>query len=146
MYAPEKMLRKFASKPDSPVNFGLNMRYQEIKVEFELRYSRKQSSSVSASGQKTYSHRLRFTVPFRQMHRIQILGSHANTLKIQMSLDTPPKFFKQIEGIFISDDKAQLWTEDDIWFRQTDMVADQRTLKNSSIRLDRKTPILDFGK
>ena len=147
MYAPQTMLRKkqYASKPESPVNFGLNMRSREIKVEFEVHYTRKQRSNTSVTGSKEFTHRLRFTVPFRQMHQIQILRSDAKNLQLQMSLNAPPKFFKQSEGIFVPDEKALLWTEDDMWFRQTDMVADRKSLKNLSIRLDKKTPIVDFG-
>ncbi|KAG8534231.1 uncharacterized protein KY384_001075 [Bacidia gigantensis] len=143
MYSPTVMLRKkrYMQPADSPLKFGLNMRFEELKIDFELHEGRK-------SQEKPTSHKLRFTIPFRQMQSIQTLPAPDKQLKLLVSLDTPPKVFKKLDGIVVFDEKTRLWTERDMWFRQTDMVSDRgrQKLRRMPVSLTKSSPMLDLGR
>ena len=133
MLEPTKMLikRQTEKKADSII-FGLNLRYEELIVEFPLTIAGK-------------SEKLKFTIPLNRMSSIKILSSQKKVLRILFELEDPPKYFRQIRGTRPSE-KAQTWNENDTWFRQTDIAINQQILKSSALTLKRPNAYLDLGR
>ena len=147
MYSPTAMMskRSVQSSPTAPIKFGLNMRHRELMIEFELVTEKQRSTNKPHAFVRGMKETLMFSIPFQQMQNIFSIQAPEKILDLVISLETPPKFFKRVDGFRVEEDKGRQWTERDIWYRQTDIVHAPGKLKNSAVTLKKFKPILDLG-
>ncbi|KAL9127169.1 MAG: hypothetical protein Q9217_003902 [Psora testacea] len=148
MLQPSTLMSKklIHSTSENPIRLVQNMRYRELTVEFQLHTrSRRANSSVNpAISGRTDT--LRFQVPFQQMEAIHLVPAPEHQLVLLMTLDTPPRFFKKLDGSHTHDANTRAWYENDTWYRQTDIVQVPSKLKSSAVTLRKSKPVLDLGR
>ena len=135
--------RKVQASPESPIRFGLNMRHREVVIQFDIFTQQHQQRSVSTAYGRLDT--MILSISFRQMQNIYLVEGPVKVLKLLITLETPPKFFKKVEGTYGLEEGARQWTEKDLWYRQTDLVRNQAKLKTSPVTLKRIKPIIDLG-
>ena len=130
--------RTVQPSPKTPIKFELSMKHREISIEFELLVNPKGSIGC-------VKEMLMFFIPFQQMQNILSIQAPEKNLDLVINLETPPSFFKRLDDFRADGDNARLWTERDVWYRQTDIVHPPGRFKNSAITLKKAKPILDLG-
>ena len=123
------------------VEFRQDMQHREITVEFEIHIQ------DPRAGLRKYERRetMQFRIPFSQLQNIRQYEEKDKKLVLVVSLNNPPKFFKQLSPVDTHDDKAAKWGGNDAWYRQTDVVYAPNTLKKSPLSLRKIQPIIDLG-
>ena len=123
----------------------LNMRYEEIVIEFQLNVP---SSEQAQKGSKPRNRidTLKFSIRFRDMQDIRCLTHHTSTLKLLISLEIPPKFYRKLGAIPPEHEKLRTWSERDSWFRQTDLVGNPLELKSMPLKLEKGNATIDLGR
>lgn len=132
------------------IQLRLNMQFREITVEFllEIRDQRIGRSNLKAPylGKDNRQEKLRFRIPLSQLGVIRRVETKEDRIELLISLDTPPKFFKKLDAEHTHDDEARHWSENDTWYRQTDVVYAHGLLMKSPLALKKTRPIIDLGK
>jgi len=132
------------------IRFCLNMLHREITVEFllDIRDQRaaRGNSKASHYGKDDRQENMRFRIPLSQLEAIQQVEFSEDKIVLLISLDTPPKFFKKLDAGQTHDDKARYWSENDTWYRQTDVVYAHGLLQKTPLALKKSRPVLDLGK
>ena len=143
MYKPGAMMskRRILASRASPIRFGLNMRHREVVFRFDILNQTQQSAGAA----NDHSDTMMFSIPFQQLQNIRLIEGPAKALKLLVILETPPRFFKKVEGSYGFDEKARIWTERDSWYRQTDLVSNRAKLRISPVTLKKVKPGLDLG-
>ena len=136
--------------PECEIQFKLNLFYREITVEFllDIRDERigRGTSKVPNSKKDQRQDRFRFQIPFSQLDTIhRVDNDEDNVVVLLISLETPPKFFKKLDPAQTHEDDARHWSDKDSWYRQTDVVYTQGSLKKSALTLKKTRPIIDLG-
>ncbi|KAL6713533.1 hypothetical protein ACLMJK_008998 [Lecanora helva] len=134
----------------TPIQFRVNLFRREIVIEFllEIRDQRPSHVIPEASLPQLDKKRefFRFRIPFSQLETIHSVDVKNHTLNLLLTLETPPKFFKKLDPRLTHDDDADYWTENDAWYRQTDIVYNQAMFKKSPLTLKKTRPIIDLGR
>ena len=137
--------------PENDIQFKLNLFYREITVEFllDIRDQRieRDHPEVPTPIKDHRQDRFRFQIPFSQLEAIYRVDDNDDTvITLLITLETPPKFFKKLDSALTHDDDARFWSDKDSWYRQTDVVYSQNSLKRSALTLKKSRPIIDLGK
>ena len=136
--------------PGDHIEFRVNMLRREITVEFLLDIRDRRishgGSNAQHLGREDRQDRFRFRIPFSQLEAIHRVDANKDELVLLFTLETPPKFFKKLDAGLTHDDDGRYWTENDAWYRQTDVVYTQTALKKSPLTLKKTRPIIDLGK
>ena len=136
--------------PGDHIEFRMSMLRREITVEFLLdirdRRIGHDGSKAPHLGKDDRQDRFRFRIPFSQLEAIHLVDSKEDELVLLFTLETPPRFFKKLDSGLTHDDEGRHWTENDAWYRQTDVVYTQNVLKKSPLTLKKTRPIIDLGK
>lgn len=136
--------------PTNNIYFRLSMLRREITVEFLLQIRDQRTGHTNAKaphlGKEDREELFRFRIPFSQLESIQRVETKEDKLILLISLETPPSFFKRLDADQTHDDNARHWSENDAWYRQTDVVYTHSLLKKSPLTLKKTRPVIDLGK
>lgn len=130
------------------IKFSINVFHKEVSVEFRMRIEDPRANSGNPSTQRGKYDRtdlFQFRVPFTQLKVIHQIAAEEDNLVLLVSVETPPKFFKQLDPCKSHDDKAVTWGDNDAWYRQTDLVYVPSGLKKSPLTWRKANPIIDLG-
>ena len=149
MYEPETMMSMHTVYPTVSTNiqFRQSMRYKEIIIEMTLEISDPESTPYRHSRAAKYDRIevIRFKIPFSQLEVIHQMQWGRDKVELLISLETPPRFYRKVSEAS-THDSGRYWTEQDAWFRQTDIVLDPASLKSASLTLKKTKPVIDLGK
>lgn len=136
--------------PQTEIQFRQNMHRRELVIEFQLnirdpRTTRSQTP-IPQLGKYNRTETIRFSIPFSQLQVIRKVKDDQNKIGLLVSMDTPPRFFRKLDEVNTHEEKSRYWTENDAWYRQTDIVYNPSHLKSSALTLKKTQPIIDIGK
>ena len=132
---------------DKPIQFRQSMLHREIVVELDIAIlDPRLPHEHPDAGKHNRFETIRFSVPFRQLEVIQQVPTERNKLVLLMSLDQPPRFFRKVDELGTHEENGRYWTENDAWYRQTDIIYDPTSLRTSPLTLKKNKPIIDIGK
>lgn len=151
MFAQSTMMNMRTVLPtrETGIKFSMNMFHKEISVEFPMHIVDPRSKSSDPSmprGKYDRTELFQFRIPFSQLKVIHQLAGQGHQLVLLISMETPPKFFKQLDPSKSHDDRAVTWGDNDAWYRQTDLVYVPNDLKKSPLTWKKTNPIIDLGK
>ena len=135
-------------KEEAKIKFCLNLFHKEILVEFWMHIDKSRATSCDQHMQRGKHDRtelFQFRIPFTQLKVINGIEDQARKLILLISLETPPKFFKQLDPSRSHDDSATTWGENDAWYRQTDLLYEPNSSKRFSLTWKKTNPIIDLG-
>jgi hypothetical protein len=138
------------SAPQADILFRQNMRHQEVVVEFHIKIQDprpvENSKNASLHGKYNRNENLRFNIPFSQLQVIHRVENSNEKVGLLISLDTPPRFFRKWNEVNTHEDGGNYWSQNDAWYRQTDIIYSPSILKSSPLTLKKTVPIIDIGK
>ncbi|KAH0543787.1 hypothetical protein FGG08_001969 [Glutinoglossum americanum] len=161
MFDVSTMMRMYSAtiRLDSKISFELNLLRRLIDIQFQLEITNLKGLGISTSplteqlakeppvGGQGRIERYRFRIPLAQLQRVHEVKIDEKTRALVISLDTPPNFYRKAHQIEVSHEEgSKYWTEWDCWFRQTDIVCDQRSLVKAAVALKKAMPIIDIGR
>lgn len=131
------------------IQFRLDMIRREITVEFllDIRDQRVgRGLRAPHYGKDDRQDIMRFQIPLSQLESLKRVGTSDDTIVLLITLDTPPKFFKKLDAGQTHNDNSIYWSENDTWYRQTDVVYAHGLLQKTPLALKKTRPVLDLGK
>lgn len=134
---------------ETGIKFCTNTFHKEISVEFPMHIVDPRATSNDPNMQRGKHDRtelFKFRVPFTQLKVVHRIAEQEHKLILLISLEIPPKFFKQLDPSKSHDVEALTWADSDTWYRQTDLVYVPNGLKKSSLTWRKPNPIIDLGK
>ena len=134
---------------DNGIKVCTNTFHKEISVEFPMHIVDPRATSDDPTVQRGKYDRtelFQFRIPFTQLKVVHQMAGQEHKLILLISLEIPPKFFKQLDPSKSHDDEVPTWGENDAWYRQTDLVYVPNGLKKSSLTWRKTNPIIDLGK
>ena len=149
MYDPTTMMSMFTASAfnNKPIQFRQSMLHREIVVELEIAIvDPRLPHTHPDAGVHNRFETIRFRIPFRQLEVIQQVPTERNKLILLMSLDQPPLFFRKVDELGTHEENGRFWTENDAWYRQTDIIYDPTSLRTSPLTLKKNKPVIDIGK
>ena len=153
MYDPKKMMsmHELRSTPSTEIQFRQNVLRREIAIEMQVyiqdwRAPPKDGVQVRKFGRYNRIETYQFRVPFSQLDKIYELNAENNKIVLLISLETPPRFFRKVPEIDTHEENARFWSQNDAWYRQTDIVYNAKTIKSSSLTLKKTKPVIDIGR
>ena len=149
MHDPITMMSMFTAfaSPHKPIQFRQSMLHREIVVEFELDLIDPRLPGTHPKvGKHDRAETIRFSIPFRQLEVIHQVQVDRNRVVLLMSLDQPPRFFRKVDELGTHEENGRYWSQNDAWFRQTDIIYDPKTLRSSPLTLKKTKPVIDIGK
>ena len=152
MYSLNTMMSMHELKATPPIGikFRQNMLRREIGVEMQvyiqdLRASLENGTQVSNLGKHNRTETYQFRVPFSQLQKIRQIPTETNKMVLLISLDTPPRFFRKVPEIDTHEERARFWSQNDAWYRQTDIVYNPKHIRSSPLTLKKTKPVIDIG-
>ena len=147
MFDQETMMnmRTVLPRGDTGIKFCMNMFHREISVQFPLHIVDPQAASNLQRAKHNRTELFQFRIPFTRLKAVHHLANQGTELILLISLENPPKFFKQLNPMNSHDDKALTWGDNDTWYRQTDIVYMPSELKKSSLTWKKTNPLIDLG-
>ena len=133
---------------ETRIRFCISLFHKEISVEFPMHIVDPRANSDNPNTQKGKYDRtelFQFRIPFTRLKVIHQIAGQGHKLILLISMETPPKFYKQLDPFKSHDDKAATWGDNDAWYRQTDLVYMPNGLKKSSLTWKKANPIVDLG-
>ncbi|KAH8667413.1 RNA dependent RNA polymerase-domain-containing protein [Tricladium varicosporioides] len=99
-------------------------------------------------GQYDRKNKYMFQIPFGQLNTIYRLNnSDRDSFAIMISLESPPQFYRKLLNPAVSHSAGNsVWSEFDLWYRQTDIVYNPRMLHKIPIALRKDRPVIDIGR
>ena len=135
------------SAPQREIVFRQQMRRAELVIEFHIEIlDARPSTDDSKFGELNRSGLFRFYIPFSQMHVIHRVSKHPEMTTLVISMETPPRFYRERHDTIPQNEMGKRWTQSDAWFRQTDIVYDRNKLQALPLTLKKEQPIIDIGK
>lgn len=137
--------------PQTEIQFRQNMLRRELVIEFQInirdpRTARSQAPIPQQLGKYNRTETIRFRIPFSQLNVIHKVKDDQNKIGLLISIETPPRFFRKLDEAKTHEERSRYWTENDAWYRQTDIVYNPNHLKSSALTLKKTQPIIDIGK
>lgn len=153
MYNQTTMMSMFRAfpTPQTELQFRQNMQRNELVIEFQIdirdpRTAKIQSPNRQQLGKYNRMETIRFCIPFSQMKVIHKVNETENKIELLITIETPPRFFRKLDELNTHEEKGRYWTENDAWYRQTDIVYNPSQLRSSALTLKKTQPIIDIGK
>lgn len=138
---------KTVSAPQRQIVFRQQMRRAELVIEFRIEIlDARPSTDDPKFGELNRSGLFRFNIPFSQMHVIHRVSKHPDKPTLVISMETPPRFYRERHDTIPQNEMGRRWTQSDAWFRQTDIVYDRNELQVLPLALKKEQPIIDIGK
>lgn len=138
---------KTVSAPQKEIVFRQQMRRAELVIEFHIEIlDARPSTDDPKFGELNRSGLFRFYIPFSQMHVIHRVSKHPERTTLVISMETPPRFYRERHDTIPQNEMGKRWTQSDAWFRQTDIVYDRNKLQALPLTLKKEQPIIDIGK
>lgn len=135
------------SAPQAEIHFRQNMRYQELVVEFNIKIQDPRPvQNGSVHGNYNRNEILRFNIPFSQLQVIYHVQDDKEKLALVISSETPPTYFRKWNEVNAHEEGANHWSQNDAWYRQTDIVYNPACLKSEPVTLKKTISIIDIGK
>lgn len=134
---------------ETGIKLCTNMYHKEISVEFPMHIVDPRATPNNPKLQRGKYDRMelfQFRIPFTQLKVIHRVAAQGHKLDLLISMETPPRFFKQLDPSKSHDDKAVTWGDNDAWYRQTDLVYVPNGLKKYPLTWKKTDPIIDLGK
>ena len=148
MSDPTTMMSMFTvlDSPHKAIQFRQSMLHREIVVELEVSILDPRSPSTHPkAGKHNRAELIRFSIPFRQLEVIHQIQVERDRVVLLMSLDQPPRVFRKVDELGTHEENGRYWTQNDAWYRQTDIVYDLKGLRSSPLTLRKFKPIIDIG-
>lgn len=142
-------MRTVLPTKETGIKFCMNIFHKEISIEFPMLIVDPRATSNDPNMQRGKYDRtelFQFRIPFTQLKVIYRIAGQGHKFILLISMETLPKFFKQLDPSKSHDDKAATWGDNDAWYRQTDLVYAPNGLKKSSLTWKKTNPIIDLGK
>jgi RNA-dependent RNA polymerase len=131
-------MRELTTKDNNDIVIQLNLRKQELDIRFKYPVLVKEDDPPNG----------RFRVTFRDLKDVQSIELGDDKVAFVFTLQTPPEYFKQLEGADVSFESSSQWNEWSSWSRQTEFVepAFETKLKESPLHLRTEHTVVDFGR
>ena len=128
-----------------------DMLHRELHIEFMLSIrdwrSPKSGVAIPNLGRLNRDETFKFSIPFTQLNEIRESPAGIDDhIALFITLESPPKFFKQVNSLESHKERSRTWNDNDAWYRQTDVVYNQAGLKRLPLTLKKTHPILDLGR
>ena len=153
MYDPKTMMSMHEVKAAASIGiqFRQNMLRREIGIEMQVyiqdwRALTEDGAQVSNLGKYNRTETYQFRVPYSQLQVIRQVQVESNKVVLLISLETPPRFFRKVPEIDTHEEKARFWSQNDAWYRQTDIVYNPRHIRSSPLTLKKTKPVIDIGR
>ena len=149
MYDEDTMMSMFTASASSQkaIQFRQSLLHREIVMELELAIPDPQPSGTHPKANKPNRiETFRFHIPFRQLEEVHRIQADQERVVLLMSLDQPPRVFRKVEEDQTHEDNGRYWTQNDAWYRQTDILCDPKSLRSSPLTLKKVKPLIDIGK
>ena len=139
------------SVPSSSIQFRQNMFRREIGIEMQIflqdwRAWPEDGTKISKFGKLNRTETYQFRVPFSQLQTIRQIQAESNRIVLLISLETPPRFFRKVPEIDTHEQNARFWSQNDAWYRQTDIVYNPKHIRSSPVTLKKTKPVIDIGR
>ncbi|KAL8783976.1 MAG: hypothetical protein Q9213_004227 [Squamulea squamosa] len=122
------------ASPSCGIKFKQSMLHRETVVEFVLDINNR-------------SELFRFSVPFNHLDTIlRIDDRKGSIVELVVSLPTPPRFFRKLDEKDTHELGARYWTENDAWYRQTDITTSPAEVRDAPITIKKPGPLIDIGR
>ncbi len=143
-------MHEVKSAPSIGIQFRQNMLRREIAVEAQIliqdwRPPPGDGTHVPKFGKHNRIETYQFRVPFSQMQMIYRIQSENDKIIFLISLETPPRFFRKVPEIDTHDENARFWSQNDAWYRQTDIVYNPNHIRLSPLTLKKSKAVIDIG-
>lgn len=141
------IMRRALPQGETKIKFCMNMFHKEILVEFPMHIIDPRVKHANMQrGKYDRTELFQFRIPFTQLKVIHQIANQGHKLVLLISMETPPKYFKQLDPSKSHDDEAVTWGDNDAWYRQTDLVYVPNGLKKFPLTWKKTGPIIDLGK
>jgi RNA-dependent RNA polymerase len=134
------------------VTLAVDLRRKKLLATFQVTFQdpRTQGNtdydSLTAVGELSRVNKFKFWIPFDQLQQIQRINLDGGGFALIISLDSPAQFYRKREDDeSCHSDENNMWSENDSWFRQTDIVYDPYRLGETIITLHKEQPVIDIG-
>jgi len=152
MHTARPLQRPDGSSVPDDLTFLVDLERRKITVTFKVKFEDPRSrgstdyASESVIGKYDRINKYMFQIPFDRLTKIQQVTADKGHVLV-ISLNSPPQFFRKREDErACHGNEANLWTEFDSWYRQTDIVYDPYHLQRAPITLHKERPVIDIGK
>lgn len=156
MYDQKTMMsmRRADQPPRAEIQFRQDLIHGELVVQFQIsiRDPRMRMNGplhipqLQGLGEYNRTESIRFSIKFSHLQLINKVRDTHDKIELVISLETPPRFFRKLDETDTHEENSRYWTQNDAWYRQTDIVYNPNLLKKSAITLKKKLPIIDIGK
>ena len=134
---------------DIAIEFRQDMLHRELKVAFQILIQdpRQSRSNTKATGLGLHNRveKLQFRIPFSQLKEFRQVETENEKVVLLISLENPPAFFKQVKPLDSHENAAKFWSDNDSWYRLTDVAYDPNYLKSKPLSLKKLRPLIDLG-
>ena len=121
-----------------------DLKSRDALVEFQLNVSDQVQSR--RPDPKTLSHDYMMRIPLGQFSMVSEIEGENGSKILVLSLESPPIVFKKVEdGMQTHDRESRVWSETDLWYRQTDIVHQPQKFKILPVALRKANPVIDIG-
>jgi RNA-dependent RNA polymerase len=151
MFGEKAMMMKREETAFPPINkastpgigFRVDLLRKRLTVSFQLQLKDSQSTDGGALSRLT---NYMFQVPFTQLEKFYRVNIDKDKWALVLSLDSAPLFYrKRQDAERCHQEKALIWSEFDMWYRQTNIVYDPRELGRMVVSLEQQNTILNIG-
>ena len=119
----------------------LNLFRKEFCIEFRL-----QTNDDSGTKPVRRMETFRFSIPLSGLKSVYRTDAGNSRAALVISLRLPPCYFRKIAESESHEEGSRLWFEDDVWYRQTDILDSPAKLRHRSTSLRRFNSIIDLGR
>lgn len=151
MYDPDTMMhmRSAPSREQKDLIFQVDLLRKKLVIFFPYQFTdpKNRKNPAASIGDLARNSQYMIWIPFEQIEKIYRVDLNDNTTSFIISLDCPPCFFRKRQDMRASHAKeANVWSEMDTWYRQTDIIYDPSTIKQKPVSLRKGEVEIDIGK
>ncbi len=152
MYDSKTMMcmHEVKSAPSIKIQFRQNMFRREIAIQTQIyiqdgRAGLEDGRHIPKFGKYNRTETYQFRVPFSQLQTIHQIRTEGHQKVLLISLETPPRFFRKVPEMDTHEEHARFWTQNDAWYRQTDIVYNPNHIGLSPLTLKKSKAVIDIG-
>lgn len=137
------------TKQTSQIFLRQNMLHHELQVEFTLELhdlsARNDSLQKGFPSKNIRNETYKFQIPFSRLRTVYQMPQDGDLFVLVIVLESPPKYFRRLSPLQSLTETSTYWNENDMWYRQTDIVDSPSSLKTLPLTLKKANPMLDLG-
>ncbi|KAK3710235.1 hypothetical protein LTR37_010456 [Vermiconidia calcicola] len=134
------ILHSTATSSKASLQVTLNLQRRRLDIDFPATVR----SPAGAEVQRLYRMQLSFT-QMKEVFKMKEMKTGETALIIPM--DTPPEMFRKTEnGAETHEHGATLWSDWQLWYRQTDIDRQPYRERKAVTQLQKETPLIDVGR